>query len=109
MIGLLVLLTGSLYRRAEPEGTTCYYGDLQTELSRIFRISFPFYRETFKFNSLTSARSVSRGCAGDLRAVVLLLPVSAPHPQLEAGRAQVGGAAALAPAEHAETLDVAPS
>ena len=57
----------------------------------------------------TSARSVSRGCAGDLGAVVIVLPGPGPHPQLEAGRAQVGGAAALAPAEHAQALVLAPA
>ena len=58
---------------------------------------------------LTSTRGVSRGGAGDLGAVVLLQPLPPPQSQLEAGGAEVGGAAALAPAEHAETLDVAPS
>ena len=59
---------------------------------------------------LTSTRGVPRGGAGDLGAVVLLLPGSAPpHPQLETGGAEVGGAAALAAAEHAETLVVAPA
>ena len=58
---------------------------------------------------LTSTRSVSRGGARDLRAVIVLLPVSAPHAQLEAVRAEIGGAAALAAAEHAETLVFAPT
>ena len=58
---------------------------------------------------LTSARSVSRGGAGDLGAVIILQPLSPPHAQLEAVRAEVGGAAALAAAEHAETLVVAPA
>ena len=58
---------------------------------------------------LTSARSVSRGCAGDLGTVIVLLPVSPPHAQLEAVGAEVGGAAALTTAEHTETLVVAPA
>ena len=58
---------------------------------------------------LTSTRGVSRGGAGDLGAVVLLQPLPAPHSQLEAGGAEVGGAAALAPAEHAQALVLAPA